>query len=539
MKYHQQLGLVREPFSNSPDPNFLYYSRQHIACLQELEIAVRLKRGLNMVIGEIGTGKTTLCRRFVRNLSGSDDIVVKLMLDPHFKTEHGFLRWLCGQFGGELPDKRHSTWALKEQVKQNLFRLGVKEEKTLVLIIDEGQKMTMKCLELLRELLNYETNNSKLLQIVIFAQEELRPVLESMPNFMDRINLYKSLGPLGFRETRAMIEYRLSQAAPAERGAPRLFTWFACRAVHRATGGYPRKVVRLCHKALLLLMLAGRKRVTRGMVRECVREELQLDKPVRPRMAMALVSLLLAFGALAGVQYVDEVRAIFTGIESASATTGPLVVRITDKPEASVLAAREAATGAALDPAAMAKVAKAQPSEVELAEPVLPEDGTLGFVTMMPGESISVMIRQVYGVYDKANLKKVLAANDDIRDVDAIAVGSRIRFPVIEPEERVLPTNLYWITMDSAADLGTAYGLLRKYRFFNLDLRILPAATSAGLAFAVVLEKPFAQIEEAEATLVGLPLTLQKQSGLLVAGDGLLWLAQANELTLKVAGETR
>jgi type II secretory pathway predicted ATPase ExeA len=148
MKYFERLGLVREPFSSSPDPGFLFYSRQHITCLQELEIAVRLRRGLNMVIGDIGTGKTTLCRRFVRNLSRNKSISVHLLLDPGFSSARAFLRVLCTQLCGELPDSRLSLWSLKEMIKKALLRMGMREDKTIVLIIDEGQKMSRECLEL-------------------------------------------------------------------------------------------------------------------------------------------------------------------------------------------------------------------------------------------------------------------------------------------------------------------------------------------------------------------------------------------------------
>ena len=300
MQYYERLGLTREPFSNSPAPHFLFNARQHITCLQELEIAVRLRRGLNVVLGEVGTGKTTLCRRLIRVLDGHGDVVVHLMLDPQFPSPKAFLRVLCGFFTGQEPEQGLGTWQIKERIKKALLTRGLKEKKLVVLIIDEGQKLERASLELLRELLNYETNASKLLQIVIFAQKELEPVIRSMPNFQDRIDCLHRLSPLGLRESVAMIRYRLRKASPA--GGGDLFTWPACLAVHRASRGYPRRMVRLCHKAVLAMLIRRRARIGFGLVRAVLREEAAGRGAERSRLgftASCLAGLLVLAGGLA------------------------------------------------------------------------------------------------------------------------------------------------------------------------------------------------------------------------------------------------
>lgn len=264
MNPFEALNVEREPFSNTPDPHFLARTRQHALCLQELEISIRLRRGLNIVTGEIGTGKTTLCRSLVRTFAGEAGTDLHLMLDPQFSSCEEFLRVVLAMLARVEPDPDLGLWQLKEAIKQELFRQGMLMRRLVVLVVDEGQKMTPENLELLRELLNYETNSVKLLQIVIFAQRELEPVLDAMPNLKDRVNVLRRLAPLTLAETRAMIRHRLAVACADPENAElsaRLFSPLAVLAAHRISGGSPRKIVRLCHKAMLEMLVRGKSRV--------------------------------------------------------------------------------------------------------------------------------------------------------------------------------------------------------------------------------------------------------------------------------------
>lgn len=533
MKYHERLGLEREPFSSSPDPEFLYYSKQHIACLQELEIAVRLKRGLNLVIGDIGTGKTTLCRRFVRNMSQNRNMAVNLLLDPGFASPRAFLRVLCAQFCGELPDSRLSVWSLKEMIKKALLRQGMREERTVVLIIDEGQKMPPECLEILRELLNYETNDAKLLQIIIFAQRELEPVVESMPNLLDRVNFYHRLKPLGFQEMREMVRYRVAQAAARDSFAPELFTWGAFLAIHRATGGYPRKVVRLCHKCLLQMLIAGKTRVTRGIVRGCLREERQL----RPRrlawFAGVAVSLLLV-GSLAAIRWVPEVRSFVPALESALASvpgmgdsfasSSPEGGAWDEAPGQDVPDQTEAQGGGALEPF------------VPSAE--LPE--VFGALHLARGESLSEAVRSVYGTFDRGLLDEVLRLNPHVSEPDRVPAAAMLRFPLVSPRDGMLPRQLYWVRLDSAASLEKAHARLRQYTFFDLRLRLLPEYTQVGgLRFQVVLERPSLEEDRARQLFETLPLALQKDADIYRPARETVSLGQVDSVVLETLAQSR
>jgi len=307
MEYYQLLNLSKEPFSNSPSPELLYPSREHVGCLQKLELSIRLRRGLNVVVGDIGTGKTTLCRQLIRRFAADEDLETHLILDPTFGTPEEALSTLAALFGLSTDaESEESSRQIKEKVQNYLFQRGVEENKTVVLIIDEGQKVPEFCLEILRELLNYETNEFKLLQIVIFAQSEFQRTLSKYPNFADRINFYHTLAPLGFFETRNLIKFRLNQAKEGYK-EPKLFTSLGILAVYRATGGYPRRIIHLCHRVLMTMIIQNRTRAGWSMVRWCSRM-LFPAVPLRKRWAatvplMGGLLLLLVAAGLALVQF--------------------------------------------------------------------------------------------------------------------------------------------------------------------------------------------------------------------------------------------
>jgi len=289
MDYFSILNLNKEPFSNSPDPEFFFHSRQHLDCLQKLELSLLLRRGLNVIIGDVGTGKTTMCRQIIRRFSQKEEIQTYLILDPHFLNASEFLGTVTEMFTGHKPPVGSHDWQIKEKIKQHLFSQGVDENKTVVLIIDEGQKIPAFCLEILREFLNYETNEYKLLQIVIFAQREFEGTIRRYPNFADRINLYHLLKPLSFRDTRLMIKFRLEKSRNS-RNKLNLFTYPALWAVYRITGGYPRKIINLCHQSILAMIIQNRSKVGFVLINTCARrvfpEESRRKKIIRA-MSMA------------------------------------------------------------------------------------------------------------------------------------------------------------------------------------------------------------------------------------------------------------
>lgn len=251
MSYFKVLGLEKEPFSTSPDPEFFYHSASHHSALKRLEIAIRLRRGLSLVLGDVGTGKTTLSRTLLEAFRGEDGFVFHMILDPAYKSEYQFLLSLVRMFGISVLFK--STLDFKEALEKYLFQKGVEENKTIALLIDEGQKLSAENLEVLRTLLNYETNEYKLMQLVIMAQVELLPRIKRIRNFMDRIALKYTINPLDEIETKEMVEFRLKKAGYNYQNS--LFTDEAIKLIYQQTQGYPRRIALLCHDALEAIVM--------------------------------------------------------------------------------------------------------------------------------------------------------------------------------------------------------------------------------------------------------------------------------------------
>jgi len=271
MSYYTVLGFQKEPFSTSPDPDFFYQSYEHKTALTNILIEIRLKRGLSVVLGDIGIGKTTLSRKLFQVLNVRENIEQYMILDPSYDSEYTFLLALIRIFGIELKKDNSNILDLKEELKRFLFQKGVNENKAIVLLVDEAQKLNSMSLELLRMLLNYETNEFKLLQLVLLGQMELLPRLLDIRNFTDRVSLHYILTPFKEEETKEMIKFRIRQAN--YEGSEDLFTQDAITQIHQYTQGYPRRIAMICHKALKFLVMKNMPIVTDGIIKEIIDSE--------------------------------------------------------------------------------------------------------------------------------------------------------------------------------------------------------------------------------------------------------------------------
>jgi general secretion pathway protein A len=274
MSYYTLLGLEKEPFSTSPDPAFFYESASHKAALYRLQIAIKLKRGLSLVLGDVGIGKTTLSRRLSQLLKRHEKIAFHMILNPIYGTESEFVTALLKLFRIAPEQGPRPIVESLELIEQYLFEKGVEEGQTVVLLIDEAQRLSPASLELLRALLNYETNEHKLLQLILIGQLELLPRLRDMRNFWDRISLRHVIHPLDELEVQAMITFRLRQAGYAPRRP--LFTIEAIQEIYRHTQGYPRRITKLCHDALEQLVISDKEDVDETIVQKLIKEDNQL-----------------------------------------------------------------------------------------------------------------------------------------------------------------------------------------------------------------------------------------------------------------------
>jgi len=521
MDYFNILKLKREPFSNSPDPDFFFHSRQHQLCLQKLELALRLRRGLNVVLGDVGTGKTTLCRQLIRRFADDPDIETHLILDPDIADPEEFLGMVAEMLIGSRPEHAATPWQLKETVKKTLFRKGVDQRRTVVLIIDEGQKIPPKCLELLREFLNFETNEHKLLQIAIFAQTEFQQTLHTHANFADRINLLHTLGPVNFKDTRQMIRFRIDQSRDAQRTSD-LFTFPALFAVYRATGGYPRKIVHLCHQCLLAVIIQNKTRAGWALVRSCSRRGERTGRLGwwLPAGVAALVLVVTGLLIVAGPSNDPPPENRQQGaplVEQPSVAAPPPPIVGTQPPTGKNGGSGRTADGeppaADRKPAETADLIASAPPEKTLpaenaAGPkppaakqetegpertgqIAPPD-TLGRVTLGNRETLWRLVEKVYGSHDPRYLQSVQEANPHIRDLDRVEVGEQIIVPAIPTRVQPSGQRRIWVRLAEARTLDSAVDMLRNHPPEAPPIRVIPHWNHRnGLSFSVLLKSVY------------------------------------------------
>lgn len=281
MSYYKLLGLEKEPFSTGPDPAFFYQSKEHKSALYRLRNAIELRRGLSVVLGDVGTGKTTLSRKLVQFLSAEPNLIVAVMLNPVYESEEQFLAELAERFhitvNSDNPKEPKRLDYLKV-LEKFLFEKGVERNQTIVLLIDEAQQIISPCLEILRSLLNYESNEFKILQLILMGQMELLPRLSQMKNFWDRIALKYVLNPLEEDEVKEFIGFRLEAAGYASR-CP-LFSDAAVRGVYNYTQGYPRKITMLCHDALEYLVMHKKELADKEVIEELIKRDIGVSLSV-------------------------------------------------------------------------------------------------------------------------------------------------------------------------------------------------------------------------------------------------------------------
>jgi len=269
MSYFSTLGLIKEPFSNSPDPEFFVGFNEHKAALIRLLVEIRLRRGLSVILGDVGVGKTTLSRKLFQMLKERADILFYMILDPTAQSEELFLESLVRTFN--LQDQLAGSGSIldyKEVIKKYLYQKGIEENKTVVLVIDEAQKLNEESLEVLRVLLNYETNDYKLLQLVLFSQMELLPKIKEIKNFFDRIVLKYVINPLDESETKELINFRLHQSG--FNTELQLFTDEAVSEIQRYSQGYPRRINLICHNALRNLVTSTKTVIDGALIRDLI-----------------------------------------------------------------------------------------------------------------------------------------------------------------------------------------------------------------------------------------------------------------------------
>jgi general secretion pathway protein A len=311
-------GLREKPFALSPDPRYLFLAESHREALAHLLYGIEQGEGFIAITGEVGTGKTTLCRTLLRRLGSGTDVA--FIFNPDLSALE-LLQAINHELG--LPTEGRSRLELHDDLNQLLVQRR-RDGRRVLLIIDEAQNLDPETLEQVRLLSNLETETSKLIQILLLGQPELDLKLESssLRQLKQRISIRWRLEPLSASETRAYVRHRLRIAAGAERD---LFTETALREIHSASSGIPRLVNVLCDRALLAGYGARSQTIDSRVITEVSREirgERGDEEPARAGLRALLtparVAVALGLFAVAALGGALVERAVITGGPEAS-----------------------------------------------------------------------------------------------------------------------------------------------------------------------------------------------------------------------------
>jgi len=293
--YTSFFGLQEKPFAITPDPRYLYLSERHAEALAHLMYGINEAGGFIQLTGEVGTGKTTVIRSLLEQLPGHADVA--LILNPRV-TPAEFLLTICEELHVPVPESgRGSTKTLMDLLGRQLLDTHARGRR-VVLIVDEAQNLSTETLEQVRLLTNLETATTKLLQIILIGQPELRALLDQpdLRQLAQRITGRYHLSPLSTEETAGYVKHRMRVAgATAE-----VFTPAALREIHRLSGGIPRVINVICDRALLGAFTQEDHRAGGALVRQAASEVYGRPVPA-PWLKWTTAAAVAAAVALVGV----------------------------------------------------------------------------------------------------------------------------------------------------------------------------------------------------------------------------------------------
>lgn len=284
--YLKYFGLREQPFAPTADPAYFYATHAHKECLFRLWNSIDSRHGIAVVLGNYGTGKTTLLRKLLLGMRADPARYNTAVIGSPIPswTSFALLEAIVSQFG--LKPGAESFVAYMEALNQYLLA-----NRTAIntLIIDDSQNLNKRGqIELLRLVQNLETQQHKLLNLVFFAQLEWVQVLRAAPNFEQRINMTYTLESIDFDDLRQFIDYRLQQAGARPGEGPE-FEDTALRAIYAYADGNPRVIVTLCRNALVVAAQIQTRQVGHDIVLHTIEKTTLPDPEKRARVAAALV----------------------------------------------------------------------------------------------------------------------------------------------------------------------------------------------------------------------------------------------------------
>ena len=299
--YRQYFGFTEVPFSIAPDPRYLYLSQRHQEALAHLLYGVNGDGGFVLLTGEVGAGKTTVCRCLLEQIPPSCDVAY--IFNPKLTVEE-LLSTICVEFGIACAPGNRSIKVFVDCINAYLLDAHAKGRRT-VLIIDEGQNLSVDVLEQMRLLTNLETNERKLLQIILVGQPELAAMLErpELRQLSQRIVARYHLGPLSKPEVAAYVGHRLEVAGAKRQLIPARLMG----RLYRLSGGVPRVINLLCDRALLGAYVQSKERIDGATLAQAAREVFHQPTGRRSHVrALSATLILVAGAALALTVYRQE-----------------------------------------------------------------------------------------------------------------------------------------------------------------------------------------------------------------------------------------
>jgi general secretion pathway protein A len=426
--YAQHFGLSANPFPLTPDPADLYLGKQHREAFAALKYGLIERRGFVTLVGEVGTGKTSLVYRLLRDLG--PDVRTAYLANP-LQSFEDILASLLQDLGVRTAarTKRGILGALNKHLRARADAGG-----TTALVIDEAQDLSDQALEEIRLLSNFETYTQKLVQIVLVGQPELRERLAEphLRQLRERIAVHAVIGPLSRAEMRQYIEHCLQRAGGS---SDRLFTRAALRLIVRRCAGIPRRANILCHNALLFAYGRRLPRVSARVAREEIGE---MGERGRGR---ALVRRMLVGTVAAGVAIVAMVLTAGGRPRSTTMTTVASVpVRPSQTPDVAGADATIATVGNA-SASPLPETPRPDPSEATAAavavEAVVapsvdsPSRAEPLVVTVPAGATLFSLVRSVYGLRVQGDhiYDDIRRLNPQLKDPDRIRAGASLRLP--------------------------------------------------------------------------------------------------------------
>lgn len=496
--------------------------------------------GLQYVIGEGGAGKTTLLNELVQKFSEDKNTVVLLIEDPRFKNLEEFLISLAGIFQTIKAPLGFDDNTFQMAFASYFYKLCLRENKTVLLLIDNGQNLPDFCLDALNVFYDHHQDYRRFLQTVICGEVALQLKINAKNALKSKVFFNSLIEPFKFADTRSLIRYHLEQAAVDPNIPPTLFSLPAVWIIYKTCRGHPRKTIDLCFMIVLSLVIEGRKKADLVMAQHSATQLFpNRAKQLQVKYA-ALLTFLISCIMVVGFWSIelglrDIARQVHYFSPALPEVAQPLIsqplqtakdTRETSSPE-QMGETTPADSGTIADSDTPEKFEEPIIPDLPQKEQVLPGETTvpevlseilsdipsyvpdkrvkppeqLGVITTAPGETFGDMVRRIYGPwsFNPENIKTVLAANPGLENPELLQVGQQIRFPAIPVVMTPRAEEVWWVRVDTFDTIQSAYRFLRKYKNLSTPMLIIPSRENSDqVVMNILLQEFFPEKESAE-----------------------------------------